>query len=394
VQILMGQIDDIYPEVELRKSNGDLVASNFGGSFAGITAVLPGDDTYIIICKDHATFTGQYAISMLRMVGYPLSENEPDVGPIASGAPLPGRISLPGDLDAATFRALSGDTVQVRMSQVDDIYPELELRDPDGALVASHFGGSFAEITRSLNMDGTYTIICKDHAVVLTGEYSVSFVRILGVNRTLTLTSAGTGTGKVEVNGTLRSLPYTGSFAPDTVVTLRAVPDRYCRFERWSGDLVGATNPATIVMDLHADIDVHFLFRASACVDANNRTGTEDGSPQHPFNTIQEGVGVVGLEGTVKIARGSHTGHITFAGGPATVKGGYLGGTYPGTGDFSEANRDPATNPSVINGGGAATQVTCQDAAARGSSLDGLTFRNGGAIFRGGLVLTRVVATD
>jgi pectin methylesterase-like acyl-CoA thioesterase len=120
----------------------------------------------------------------------------------------------------------------------------------------------------------------------------------------------------------------------------------------------------------------------------------EDGTAEHPFRTIQQAIDAAGLRGIVKVARGVYQESLLIHGKRLEVKGGYVGGTYPGTGDFSDATRDPdpATNHTEFDGAGSATQVTCQNVAARGSTLDGLTFRNGGAIFRGGLVLKRVIA--
>jgi len=132
----------------------------------------------------------------------------------------------------------------------------------------------------------------------------------------------------------------------------------------------------------------------SACVDNQNTTGQEDGTAQHPFNTIQEGIDAVGERGTVKVARGTYDQNLAIRGKKLTILGGYHGGTYPGTGDFAENNRDPnpATNQTVIDGGGTGAAILCQDAAARGSALMGLSLRNGGARFRGGVVLKRVIA--
>ena len=46
--------------------------------------------------------------------------------------------------------------------------------------------------------------------------------------------------------------------------------------------------------------------------------------------------------GTVKVARGTHTGNVTINGKQVTIQGGYVGrGVYPGTGDFSDATRNP-----------------------------------------------------
>jgi hypothetical protein len=164
----------------------------------------------------------------------------------------------------------------------------------------------------------------------------------------------------------------------------------------YHGDGIWEAHFATIQAD-GGRFDEFSLFRGdprfqAVCVDVANDTGTADGTPAHPFHTIGEAIDAASDGATVRVARGTYAEGLMVAGKRLTIKGGYVGGTYPGAGDFWEANRDPATNPSVINGGGSATQVICQDAAARGSSLDGLTFRNGGAIFRGGPVLRRVIA--
>ena len=147
----------------------------------------------------------------------------------------------------------------------------------------------------------------------------------------------------------------------------------------WSQSDSGHRQPATVV-----------------CVDDSNATGVEDGSAQHPFNTVQEGVNAVADAGTVKVARGTYTGNVTIDGKRVTIKGGYLGGTYPGTGNFNDGNRnpDPSTNNTVIVGGGAAVLVRCQGAGSSASELNGFKTRSSGAAFRGGVVLKRVIALD
>jgi hypothetical protein len=133
---------------------------------------------------------------------------------------------------------------------------------------------------------------------------------------------------------------------------------------------------------------------AALCMDGANATGKENGTSSWPFNTIDEAM-TAGTDGdTIKLATATYSQNLPLSGKRLTFKGGYAGGTYPGTGDFSDATRNPnpATNHTEFDGAGSATQVVSQDAAARGSTLDGLTFRNGGAIFRGGVVLKRVIA--
>ena len=64
---------------------------------------------------------------------------------------------------------------------------------------------------------------------------------ILGIPRTLTVTTSGPGT--VSVN------PFNnGPYLDGTVVTLTATPAAGYRFQGWSGDLSGNTSPATLTM--------------------------------------------------------------------------------------------------------------------------------------------------
>ena len=122
-----------------------------------------------------------------------------------------------------------------------------------------------------------------------------------------------------------------------------------------------------------------------AYVDRSNTTGVEDGTKERPFSTIQRGINIVSSGGIVKVARGTYRESLLIEDKRVQIKGGYLGGTYPGTGNFDEGSRnpDPKTNNTVIDGGGAATEVAAQNAAAEGSVLSGFKIRDGGATFRG-----------
>ena len=128
-------------------------------------------------------------------------------------------------------------------------------------------------------------------------------------------------------------------------------------------------------------------------VDDDNKTGIEDGSAEHPFDTIQEGLNAVRDGGTVKVARGTYTENLTITGKTVTILGGYIGGTDYATaaGDFDDANRapDPSTNNTWIDGDG--IPIKCQGGGT-GSLLSGFTLRSNGAIFRGSIRLQHVIA--
>jgi hypothetical protein len=73
-----------------------------------------------------------------------------------------------------------------------------------------------------------------------------------------TLSLTGVGSGQVRVNGTLRSLPWSGSFASGSVVSVEAVPDACYQFGNWSGDLTGSANPTNITMDGNKAVTANF----------------------------------------------------------------------------------------------------------------------------------------
>jgi len=67
-----------------------------------------------------------------------------------------------------------------------------------------------------------------------------------------TLTVNTTGSGNVALN------PSGGVYNSGTVVTLTATPDAGYQFTGWSGDLTGATNPATITMSANKNVTANF----------------------------------------------------------------------------------------------------------------------------------------
>ena len=72
------------------------------------------------------------------------------------------------------------------------------------------------------------------------------------------LTVTGVGTGSVRVDGTLRSLPWSGSFACGSLVSLQAESDACSTFNRWSGDASGSTNPVSITMEANKAVTAQF----------------------------------------------------------------------------------------------------------------------------------------
>ena len=230
VQVRMTSTNGLASVTELRGPGGQVLASGASRTlnrFAEFTVTVTNSGTFTIICKDAGTATGSYSVSMIRMTGYPLAASDPELGTIASGQALTGTIDRPADLDAATFTASAGDTVQVRMTGTNGLACAAELRGPGGQLLAS--GGSwtlnrFAEFTVTVTNSGTFTIICKAGAdsSAFIGSYSVSMLRMPGYPLAASdpdLGAIGSGqtlTGTIDKPADLDAATFTAS-AGDTV---------------------------------------------------------------------------------------------------------------------------------------------------------------------------------
>ncbi len=118
------------------------------------------------------------------------------------------------------------------------------------------------------------TITINDNANGLSvGDYSdtVTFTNTTNGNgnttRTVNLTIAPimytlsldkTEEGKISANGTLHELPWSGTFPEESTVEIEAVPETGWKFNDWTGDVVGSTNPTTILVDANKYVTANF----------------------------------------------------------------------------------------------------------------------------------------
>jgi uncharacterized repeat protein (TIGR02543 family) len=64
--------------------------------------------------------------------------------------------------------------------------------------------------------------------------------------------------GSLKVDGVSQTLPWSGAFDYGASVVLQAVPDPGYHFVGWSGDITGADNPTTVVIDGDKDVATAF----------------------------------------------------------------------------------------------------------------------------------------
>ena len=110
-------------------------------------------------------------------------------------------------------------------------------------------GWGFANWTGDLSSSAISTSINMTSNKNVTANFSQ-------VNYTLNLSKSGNGS--VRVNGTLRSLPWSGQLVSGTQVQLEAVPDTGWSFANWTGDLSGSAITTTITMNGNKNVTANF----------------------------------------------------------------------------------------------------------------------------------------
>ena len=112
---------------------------------------------------------------------------------------------------------------------------------------------TFANWSGALSGNTNPTSITMNADKSVTANFSA-----VSINYTLSLTKGGDGSGKVKVNGTLQTLPYSSQFNSGSSVTLEAVADANNTFANWSGALSGNTNPTSITMNADNSVTANF----------------------------------------------------------------------------------------------------------------------------------------
>jgi hypothetical protein len=106
-------------------------------------------------------------------------------------------------------------------------------------------------ITRPVVANWTYYIRISGYSGA-TGNYTFAITGPACAPDTYTLTAASFGQGSVLFD------PPGGTYPPNTVVTVTANAAAGWHFDHWTGDLSGASNPATITMNANKSITAVF----------------------------------------------------------------------------------------------------------------------------------------
>ncbi len=195
---------DFGDALELYAPNGVKLGEAFDYSAAQGSFALTQSGTYTLVCHEGTNRTGDYGVSIV-LTGYRVAMKDWDLGAIASGEVVEAKIDLPGDLDAAIFAAIAGDTAVVRMGDrvgayASDFGDAFELYGPDGVKLGDAFDYTAAEKAFGLLQTGIYTIICHEVSN-RTGNFSLSLV-LAGANTPDDIDGDGVGNADELTSGT------------------------------------------------------------------------------------------------------------------------------------------------------------------------------------------------
>ncbi|MCB1122571.1 MAG: hypothetical protein KJT03_13540, partial [Verrucomicrobiae bacterium] len=203
IQVRLGELDNgtgLYPHLALRAGDGTLLSSDSAAADGWVGTVATVAGNYFVQVTDWDTGTndenddtGSYKLEAVVTPGTFLVSPGDEGGELTLGELHEGAIHV-GDLDTWTLQAEAGNTIIVRLGETDNgtgLYPYMELRGPDGALLDFDTSPADCWITLEAPATGTYFVQIADYdtgtndenddtgsyrleAFVLPGDFNVS----------------------------------------------------------------------------------------------------------------------------------------------------------------------------------------------------------------------------
>ena len=227
---------DVWPKVRLYDPGGSLLVSDYEAVYTEISVTLADAGVHTILVSDgfNGTYTGGYNLYLQRLNG-PAAAHPASYGETASGT-----VDVPVEMEAHTFSAGAGDVIligssrglayrvylplildssapnvaaETRLHGADcvsgDLWPKIRLYDPDGTLLAAEYSPVHTEITHSLSVAGTYSILVSDgFNGTYTGDYTVYLQRLDDPANAIHLSYGQMASGAVGLPGEMDAYTF------------------------------------------------------------------------------------------------------------------------------------------------------------------------------------------
>jgi hypothetical protein len=106
---------------------------------------------------------------------------------LPNGGVVLGSLPVIGAEDDYEFTAAFGDHIELRMASADPLYPEIELRDPNDAIVDTNSDCCVSGVKHTVVNPGTFAVTVRDGLGNRVGDYELYFTRIPGADELGTL---------------------------------------------------------------------------------------------------------------------------------------------------------------------------------------------------------------
>jgi uncharacterized repeat protein (TIGR02543 family) len=240
-------------------------------------ALEQGDRKTVVPIGEQFKRTSKVIISVNGVIIDDHGNSPREATPIQpDNSPIWGNIEQRGDVDFFKFDAIVNNKYTIRTSQlIAQMDSFITLYDQDESTVISqddnNGGGLASMIIWTAPKNGTY-YVKVEHAIHGTGTYqlTVGFTKQWEIIYKLTI---GTGNG-----GTTDPKPGSYNYSSGTEVIIKATPNNGYRFNGWSGDVSGTTNPISITMNSNKSITANFIRQYTLTVAAGTG-GTTNPSP-------------------------------------------------------------------------------------------------------------------
>jgi hypothetical protein len=166
-------------EIRLYRPDGSLLCSAWDvhGSLAQQNCTLDTSGRFTLLALDHlGRFTGDYGLHIQRV------NNPGNAVHISKNVSFMGEILLPTAVDAYLLNGTINDVLQIRMNDVPSsgFSSEIRLYRPDGTLLCSAWTvyGGLVDVTCTLDLTSTFTLLAMDRSGRYTNPYSLSLTCI------------------------------------------------------------------------------------------------------------------------------------------------------------------------------------------------------------------------
>jgi hypothetical protein len=208
---------NFWPRITLYGPSGKEIKRSFDPVSTEITYSLTESGTYKILVDNgiSAAYTGDYSI-FVQNVNNPINSQSVDFGNSVTGS-----IDIPGSVNTYSFTGSKGDEVVFRMMKTTgDLWPRITLFGPSGKEIKRSFNPTSTELTYTLLLPGTHTILL-DNGIKATysGDYTL-FAQITSGTQSTTTTNGIPVSSSITTVGTPVVKPSPGTQESPNETTL------------------------------------------------------------------------------------------------------------------------------------------------------------------------------